>query len=136
MKDKRLHHHIHFNSDAQADIPRWQQFLPTWNGTAQLVDQQPTDAADVELYKNASGMLGCGGYFQGEWFHCNWQPHHQQHVSIQWQELFAIVAAALTWGHIWQQKCVRFYCDNLVIVSQWLKKKFTVFLKHLIGKRN
>ena len=43
-------------------------FLPMWNGTAQLVDQQPKDAADMELYKDASGMLGCGGYFQGEQF--------------------------------------------------------------------
>ena len=101
-------------------------FLPMWNGTAQLVDQQPKDAADVELYKDASGMLGCGGYFQGEWFHHNWQPHHQQHVSIQWQELFAIVAATLTWGHIWRQKCIRFYCNNLVIVNLWEGK----FSKH------
>ena len=24
--------------------------MPSWNGTAQFVDQQPTDAADLELY--------------------------------------------------------------------------------------
>ena len=27
MKDKMLHHHIHFNSDAQADIAWWQEFF-------------------------------------------------------------------------------------------------------------
>ena len=98
MKAKRLHHRIRLNSDAQADIAWWQEFLPTWNGTAQFVDQQPTDAADLELYTDASGTHGCGAYFQGEWFHHDWQPHQQlsEHVSIQWQELFAIVAAALT----------------------------------------
>ena len=97
MKAKRLHHRIRLNSDAQADIAWWQEFLPTWNGTAQFVDQQPTDAADLELYTDASGTHGCGAYFQGEWFHHDWQPHQQlsEHVSIQWQELFAIVAAAL-----------------------------------------
>ena len=41
MKVKRLHHRIRLNSDAQADIAWWQECLPTWNGTAQFVDQQP-----------------------------------------------------------------------------------------------
>ena len=49
-KAKRLHHCIRLNSDAQADITWWQKFLPTWNGTAQFVDQQPIDAANLELY--------------------------------------------------------------------------------------
>ena len=58
-----------------------------WNATAQFVEQQPTDAADLELYTDASGIHGCGAYFQGEWFHYDWQPHQQlsEHVSIQWQ---------------------------------------------------
>ena len=158
-KAKRLHHRIRLNSDARADIAWWQEFLPTWNGTAQFVDQQPTDAADLELYTDASGTHGCGAYFQGKWFHHDWQPHQQlsECVSIQWQELFAIVAAALTWGHTWRQKRIRFYCDNLAIVNSWegksskhprimsllrtlfliaAKNNFTVSLKHLPGKSN
>ena len=71
-KAKRLHHSIRLNSDAQVDIAWWQEFLPTRNGTAQFVDQQPTDAADLELYTDASGTHGCGAYFQGEWFHHDW----------------------------------------------------------------
>lgn len=158
-KAKKLHHHVRLNNDARADIAWWQEFLPTWNGTAQFIDQQPTDAADLELYTDASGRHGCGAYFQGEWFHHEWQPHQQlsKCVSIQWQELFAIVAAALTWGHNWRQKRIRFYCDNLAIVNSWegksskhprimsllrtlfliaAKNNFTVSLKHLPGKAN
>ena len=41
-----------------------------------IVDQQPTDAPDLELYTD-TGTHGCGVYFQGEWFHHNWQPHQQ-----------------------------------------------------------
>ena len=158
-KAKRLHHHIRLNSDARADIAWWQEFLPTWNGTAQFVDQQPTDAADLELYTDASDTHGCGAYFQGKWIHHNWQSHQQlsECVSIQWQELFAIVVASLTWGHAWRQKRIRFYCDNLTIVNTWegksskhphimsllctlfltaAKNNFTVSLKHLPGKSN
>ena len=158
-KAKRLHHHIRLNSNAQADFAWWQEFLPSWNGTAQFVDQQPTDAADLELYTDASSTHGCGAYFQERWFHYDWQPHQQlsEQVSIQWQELFAIVAAALTWGHTWWQKRIRFYCDNLTIVNSWegksskhprimsllhllfltaAKNNFTISLKHLPGKTN
>ena len=35
MKDKMLHHHIRFNSDAQADIAWWQEFFANveWHST-------------------------------------------------------------------------------------------------------
>jgi hypothetical protein len=46
-------------------------------------------AHDWELYTDAAGSLGCGAYFQGAWFHYDWQPHQLAH-SIQWKELFAI----------------------------------------------
>jgi len=71
-KAKWLHHRRRLNSDAQADIAWWQEFLPTWNGTAQFVDQQPTDVSCTH---------GCGAYFQGEWFHHDWQPH--QHAAFR-----------------------------------------------------
>jgi hypothetical protein len=40
-KAKKLHHHVRLN-DARADITWWLEVLPTWNGTAQFIDQQPT----------------------------------------------------------------------------------------------
>ena len=113
-----LHHHIRLNSEAKADIAWWQAFLPTWNGTAKFISPLATLAADIELYTDAAGTLGCGGYYRGAWFHYNWQPHQLGH-SIQWKELFAIVAAALTWGSSWAGSKIRFYCDNLAIVSAW-----------------
>ncbi len=84
----------------------------------------------------------------------SWLPPH---VSIQWQELFAILAAALAWGHHWKGRRIRFHCDNLSIVQAWnhkscrnpaisklfrhlfltaAKGNFTIALKHLPGKIN
>ena len=84
------------------------------------MDKAATEASDMNIYTDASGTHGCGGYvyYSGDWFH-DWQPSQQlsKHTSIQWQELFAILAAALTWGHQWQQKKILFYCDNLPIVQ-------------------
>ena len=78
-------------------------------------------------------------------------------TSIQWQELFAIVAVTRTWGDHWSRKRICFYCDNQAIVHAWEGKSskhpklmslmrllfltaaqnnFTVKLKHLAGKSN
>ena len=91
---QQLHHHIRLNFEARADIDWWKTFLPDWNGRAFFVD---TNAHDLDLYTDASGRLGCGAYLQGQWFHHQWQPRQQlsKNISIQWQELFAIVAAAV-----------------------------------------
>ena len=108
------------------------------------------------LYTDASGSYGCGAYYQGAWFFRAWQPH--QHLrAIQWKELFAIVAAALTWGHRWQGKRVKFMCDNQAIVLAWQGQRsrdshvmnlmctlfmfaaqhhFTITMQHLPGKTN
>jgi hypothetical protein len=158
-KVHELHHHIRLNADALADIEWWKTFLPTWNGRSLFIDTSTTMATDLQLYTDASGKLGCGAYYQGEWFHYSWQPHQQlsKATFIQWQELFAIVAAALTWGHRWSTRRICFYCDNLPIVQAWEGKSscqprimqllrllfltaaqgnFTIILKHVPGVHN
>ena len=122
-------------------------------------DPSAVDAHDLDLYTDASGCFGCGAYFQGQWFHHQWQSHQElsKHISIQWQELFAIVATSLTWGHQWTRRKIRFFCDNLTIVQAWegktsrqprimsllhllfftaAKGNFTITLKHIPGVKN
>ena len=158
-KAKRLHHHIRLNQEAKADILWWKSFLPSWNGTASFVDTTLTAATDLDIFTDASGSLGCGAYYRGAWFHYDWQPSQRlsRNISIQWQELFAIVAAALTWGHLWTRKKILFHCDNLPIVQAWEGKRskqprvmsllrtlflvaarsnFNIVLKHIPGKSN
>ena len=102
-----LHHQIPLNAEAHANITWWLKFLPTWNGSAKFVDQNSVLAVDMLLYTDVSGSYGCGAYYQGAWFFHTWQPHRYLR-TIQWKELFAIVAAALTWGHRWLGKRVKF----------------------------
>ena len=155
---KCLHHHIDLSSRARADIRWWQQFLPSWNGRSIFLEEAWTDAEDLKLYTDASGSKGFGAYFDGEWIRGDWLPSQQLPLrSIQWQELFAIVAATMTWRSRLRGKKIRFNCDNEAIVRAWQKKSakhphlvalfrhlflvaasanFTIFLQHIPGKEN
>ena len=116
------------------------------------------EADDLELYTDASGSKGFGAYFDGEWIRGDWLPSQQPpHRSIQWQELFAIVAPTLTWHPRLRGKKICFNCDNEAIVNAWKKKSakhphlvalfrhlflvaarsnFTIYLHHIPGKKN
>ena len=95
--------------------------LPTWNGRVFFLEDEATNAPNLSLYTDASGTHGCRTYFQGAWIHYSWEPHLQLSIttSIPWKHLFAIMAAALTWGNQWTRKGIRFYCDNQAIVHVW-----------------
>ncbi len=94
---KQLHHRIRLTHEARADLEWWHSFLPSWNGVAMFLDPDWTPAEDMELFTDASGTLGYGAYYNGSWLRAAWAPHQlPPHVSIQWQELFAILAAAIT----------------------------------------
>ena len=96
----KLHHHIHLSVEAREDIMWWNSFLPSWNGVSIFLDPNWKDAEVINL---ASGTLGYGVYFNEAWFCGDWLPHQKPPMqSIQWQEFFAIVAAACTWGHLLQ----------------------------------
>ena len=155
-KATKLHHHISLTANARADIQWWLDFLPGWNGVSLMLQPNWESAADLNLSTDASGVIGYGAYFQGAWIAEEWSAQHIQH-SIQWKELFAIVAASATWGHQWSGKKIRFDCDNQAVVKAWqskapknhnlanlfrrlflvaAKNNFNVALKHIPGLSN
>lgn len=48
------------------DLDVWAWFLEQYNGRSLLLEG-PMSTADLELYTDASGALGFGAFFQGEW---------------------------------------------------------------------
>lgn len=50
----------------------------------------------------------------------SWSLHQElSQRSIQWQELFTILAAAKVWGPHQAGRRVRFHCNNQTIVYAW-----------------
>ena len=105
---KHLRHWLRLTKETQADLQWWLHFLPNWSGTSLMLESEWTPAPAMQLYTDASSTLGYGAYWQGHWFNSKWATN-QQVYSIQWKELYVIVAAAHTWGHLWSRKRILFH---------------------------
>ena len=151
-----LSDHIHITDETLKDISWWQTFAQSWNGIAFFLDPNWTPAPDLQLFTDASGTLGFGGYWDGAWYSQAWPPHLLS-MPIEWKELYAIVIACEAWGHHWSGKRIMFHCDNQAIVQVWesglsrstdlmhlvralffiaAHNNFTVIVKHIRGINN
>ena len=77
-------HHIRLNKEFFKDLAMWKIFLSKWNGRSFFLESTPTPAQNLELYTDAAGSIGFGGYFQGRWFQgaigprkCSWTNNRQ-----------------------------------------------------------
>ena len=114
---KRQHHHITFNKEARLDIQWWYSFLPEWSCKSLLPDPQVIKASDLKLFTDASD-IGFGATFGNAWIQGAWDKPRKE-ISINYRELFAILAAALTWGTSWTGKRIVFLTDNQSITQVW-----------------
>ena len=107
------------------------------------------------MFTDAAGSVGFGAYFRGAWFNGKWLKHQEltaPGISIAWQEMYAIVAAAATWSPELQCKKIVFNTDNMSIIQAWKKRSsrdhklmlnliaargnFMIKLVHIPGKTN
>ena len=78
-----------------------------------------TPAHEFQLFTDAAGNLGYGAYWNCHWFSKPWPPN-LLNKSIEWKELYAIVAACKVWGKHWSGKRLLFHCDNDAVMHIWL----------------
>ena len=115
---EKYHYHIYLNSEARADIQWWIDFLPYLRKRSFIPESKKTLSTDFFLFTDAS-FLGLGAIFQNEWIQYKWPPYDSKDVSIDFFELFAVVAAVLTWGHRWPGKRIVIVTDNKPITQIW-----------------
>ena len=65
---------IQLSEEALADLRWWQQYLGDWNGKSFFQEPFFTPAADLQLFTDASGTIGFGAYFNGNWLNGRWTP--------------------------------------------------------------
>ena len=120
---------ITVNEDVRDDLGWWARYMEQWNGISLLWEEewigdtsvlQPHTDACVEGYAAVCGT---------QWFHGTWtaeqhrlaQDDSMLRDSMPWKELFAIVAAAATWGARWTRRRVVFFTDCMPVVQALTK---------------
>ena len=113
---KPLNKEVFITPEAKNDLKMWLHFLENWNGVSLFLETEESHANHMDLFTDASGTLGFGGYFRGEWFYGEWPEEIldrlTKRVSICFQELLPVVVAAILWGKHWSRKRIIFHCDN------------------------
>jgi hypothetical protein len=105
------------SSELRRDLSWWKSFLPVFEikhlGVTKMLSVETMPV--FELWTDASDFGG-GAHFGQEWFQLVWTDSlavlSKDREIIFIRELFTLVAAALTWGHLWADSQVLFHCDN------------------------
>ena len=69
-----------------------------------------------ELFFSDSCLVGCGGFWQGRYFHTSFPDRIQKKkFNINVLEMMAIIICLKLWGRHFRGKRIQIYCDNLAI---------------------
>ena len=126
------HYYVTLNKESREDILWWLRALTDFNGVSYIM-RPFTNSDSMQLHTDASGV-GFGGVFNNSWFYHAWPPKFlDPNISIAYKELFAIVVAIETWGHLLRHKQIKIFTDNETICNLWqsLAPK-TTDLMHLL----
>ena len=117
---KKPSHYITINREARDDIHWWCELLMTQNRASFIPDPKKLYSTDLMLFTDAARYKGFGAIYGAHWIQAKW-PRELYNEDIDFLELFAILAAARTWGHEWKGRRVVFVTDNKPITQIWQK---------------
>ena len=98
-------------------------------------------AYEVNFSLDASGTIGMGAMCYHNWMTAKWCPQFiaKMKLSIEYLELFALVAAVFAWIHKFRNRKIIIFCDNQT-VCRWVNQSTTscrnsmVLIRKLIFK--
>ena len=155
------HHHIRIKAEMRADLTMWSSFLdhPTAYSRPFLDFSSVIIADEIYMYSDASGKIGMGALCQKDWMYMLWPEEFikRNKPSIEYLELFGVVAGVLTWIHRFKNKRIILFCDNetvvrminitstsckncmvliRILVLKGLIENVRIFAKHVAGVKN
>ena len=80
-----------------------------------ILESKWTLSSAMQLFTDASGSKGWGAFWSNHWLQSEWSPE-QSVQDIVWKELYAIVSAVNTWGHLWSRR----KSSSIVTTTLWL----------------
>ena len=114
----KQHHHIQLDKKFLDDCEVWLQFLQ--NPQSKKICRPYLDlnetvtAKTLNFYSDSSGRVGMGAIFDNHWIVAEWNKSFLEicRPSIQFLELYALVAAILTWGERLRNMRIQVFVDN------------------------
>ena len=110
-------HNVRITKGAKADLNMWLVFLKEYNGVSIIPDQMWVEDRDLELFTDASGSVGFGGFFKGRWFQGQWPGQFGTSHSITYLEFFPVVVAVVLWAPQLSGKRIMIRSDNEAVVA-------------------
>ena len=155
------HHHIRINREMRQDLTMWLTFLehPTVYCRPFLDFTKTLKADEIEMFSDASGKIGMGAICNKSWMIQMWEESFikKYKPSIEYLELFAVVAGVLKWIHRFKNRRIILFCDNKsvvdminltttsckncmvlirILVLKGLIENVRIFAKHIEGVKN
>ena len=112
---------LHLNRETQMVVWWWHAWLADWNGFSMMWNLQKNQP-DKEVWTDAAGSWGCGGWWKEEWFQFEWSVSLRESLAMGGGGFHCregddtVVIAAAIWGPKWAGKVVRFHSDNMAVV--------------------
>ena len=121
-KKLKQHHQVCLNGEMKGDFTMWLEFLNHPSAYARgFMDFSATLVADqIMMTSDASRakLLGFGGICGDFWMYSAWLENYIDNFepSIEYLELFALVAIIINWIDRFQNRRIIFFCDNQAVV--------------------
>jgi hypothetical protein len=135
---KWQHHWTCLTTSALADLAWWNAYIAVFNGTVCFIEPDPVPHSVFTSDACLTG--GAAAYtYANDWLYANWSIDYPavQADHINQLELFTVLLSARRWCHLWTNKHIVVYTDNMttkyVINSgtsrnkqamQWLRELF------------
>ena len=76
-------------------------------------------AHDIYFYTDASSKIGMGAINNTSWMYYMWDERFltKYQPQIQCLEMYALVAAVITWIHRYRNRCVTIFTDNRNVMN-------------------
>ena len=139
----KQHHHVRITDEARKDLMVWKQFLqhpevycrPFLHFTEGI-----SDADEICMYSDASRNfdLGFGALCGTSWMYGKWNKEFFERVqpSIEFLELYGVMAGILKWLYRFRNRSIRLFCDNqsvcMMINNKSSKCKYCMKLIRLV----
>ena len=157
------HHHLRITQEMKLDLSMWLQFLSNQAAFCRpFMDfNKFWSAKEIDMYSDAANhrLLGMGAVCQNSWMIQQWDEAFIKkfNPTIQYLELYALVAGVLQWIHRFANRRVVLFCDNKsvlgmvnnnstscrqsmvlirILVLHCMKENVRIFVKHVKSKDN